>query len=61
MSQSQPPRPMTPTPEDPREREPIQDPPVNPEHDIERKEPVRQAEGIEAGNPNADEVVFDAE
>ena len=47
------PKPSTPTPEDPREREPIHDPPVDPEHDIEQIEPVRQAE--------PDEVVFDAE
>lgn len=33
----------TPTPEDPRQNEPIQDPPIDPEHDdIERVNPVRQ-------------------
>jgi hypothetical protein len=49
------PPPSTPTPEDPREREPIHDPPVNPEHDIEQETPVRQAEK----DPSPDRVVFD--
>jgi len=40
----QPDPPGGPTPEDPREREPIRDPPVHPEHDVERKNPVRQAD-----------------
>jgi hypothetical protein len=53
-------KPSTPTPEDPRQREPIQDPPVNLEHDIEQDEPVRQAEGEAAADPNPDQVVFDA-
>ena len=40
----QPTTPGGPTPEDPRERQPIQDPPIDPEHDeIERQNPVRQA------------------
>jgi hypothetical protein len=47
------PPPSTPTPEDPRQREPIHDPPVNPEHDA-GETPVRQAE-----NPSPDQVVFD--
>ena len=38
------PHPNTPTPEDPRQNEPIRDPPVDPEHDdVERLNPVRQA------------------
>lgn len=38
-------QPGTPTPEDPRENEPIQDPPIDPEHDdVERVNPVRQGE-----------------
>jgi hypothetical protein len=58
------PPPSTPTPEDPRQREPIHDPPVNPEHDVERETPTRQAEGdIEKGvvpqDPSPDQVVFD--
>jgi hypothetical protein len=58
------PPPSTPTPEDPREREPIHDPPVNPEHDVERETPVRQAEGdiekgVEPADPSPDRVVFD--
>ena len=39
------PQPTTPTPEDPREKDPVRDPPVDPEHDIE----------------NPDDVVFDAD
>lgn len=47
-------RPGTPTPEDPRQNEPIHDPPVDPEHDdVERVKPVRQAE-----DP-AESIVFD--
>ena len=48
--------PATPTPEDPREKEPIRDPPVDPEHDIDQEEPVRQAEESQGG-----EVLFDAD
>jgi hypothetical protein len=48
--------PSTPTPEDPREKEPIHDPPVDPERDIGQDEPVRQAEGPQDG-----EVLFDAD
>jgi hypothetical protein len=37
--------PGQPTPEDPRQREPIHDPPIDPEHDdVERVNPVRQGE-----------------
>jgi hypothetical protein len=39
------PRPGKPTPEDPRNDTPIKDPPVNPEHDIDEPEPVREASG----------------
>jgi hypothetical protein len=54
------PAPGTPTPEDPRENEPIHDPPVHEEHDIERDQPVRQAnEGVESPNPSPDRVIFD--
>jgi hypothetical protein len=43
-------QPGNPTPEDPRQNEPIQDPPVDPEHDeIERINPVRQAGDVERG------------
>jgi|GEM_PF-1743771 len=56
-------QPGKPTPEDPRQREPMQDPPVDPEHDdIERENPVRQAgggRGVEAPDPSPDNVVFD--
>jgi hypothetical protein len=67
------PNPPLPTPEDPRQNEPIHDPPVDPEHDIERPEPVRQAGrantarganvrgGIETPDPSPDDVVFDAD
>jgi hypothetical protein len=42
--------PGSPTPEDPRQREPIRDPPVDPEHDdVKRINPVRQAEDVERG------------
>jgi hypothetical protein len=36
-------QPGKPTPDDPRKEAPIKDPPVNPEHDIDEPEPVRQA------------------
>lgn len=38
-------QPGKPTPEDPRQQEPIHDPPMDPEHDdLERLNPTRQAE-----------------
>ena len=43
----QPTTPTGPTPEDPRQREPIHDPPVDPEQDSEREQPVRQARSDE--------------
>jgi hypothetical protein len=46
-----------PTPEDPREHEPMRDPPIYPDHDDERE--VRQAGGIEAADPSPDAVVYD--
>jgi hypothetical protein len=52
--------PSPPTPEDPRQNEPMHDPPVNPEHDIEREEPVRQARGVETPDPSPDNVIVDA-
>ena len=55
-------QPGTPTPEDPRQNEPIHDPPVDPEHDdIERTNPTRQAEDVErvGGKAPADSIVFD--
>jgi hypothetical protein len=61
----QPTTPGAPTPEDPRQREPIKDPPIDPEHDdIERENPVRQAgeNDIERGAGTArstDNIVFD--
>ncbi|MBX5461185.1 MAG: hypothetical protein IRZ28_08850 [Steroidobacteraceae bacterium] len=57
--------PGTPTPEDPRQREPIHDPPVDPEHDeLERVNPVRQAgesaeDEMDATEDPDDEVLFD--
>lgn len=36
-------QPGKPTPEDPRKDAPIKDPPVDPEHDIDEPEPVREA------------------
>jgi hypothetical protein len=38
-------QPGKPTPDDPRKDAPIKDPPVNPDHDVEEPEPVRQADG----------------
>jgi hypothetical protein len=35
--------PGKPTPDDPRKDSPIKDPPVNPEHDVDEPEPVREA------------------
>jgi len=62
---SQPPNPRTgPTPEDPREHEPMRDPPIYPEHDDVGVEEIRQAggnSGIEAPDPSPDAVVYDAE
>ena len=46
-------QPGKPTPDDPRKDSPMVDPPVNPEHDIEQPEPVRQAGG------SADQVLSD--
>ena len=47
-------QPGTPTPEDPREHEPIHDPPIDPEHDdVERVNPVRQGEGEAAADEAA--------
>jgi hypothetical protein len=56
-------QPGTPTPEDPRQNEPIHDPPVDPEHDdVERIKPVRQADDVKrnagAKDPAAP-IVFD--
>jgi hypothetical protein len=57
---SQPPAPRTgPTPEDPREHEPMRDPPIYPEHDDE----VRQADGasgVEVPDPSPDDVIYDS-
>jgi hypothetical protein len=36
-------QPGQPTPDDPRKDSPMKDPPVNPDHDVEEPEPVRQA------------------
>lgn len=55
-------QPGTPTPEDPRQNEPIHDPPIDPEHDdVERIKPTRQAEDVEraTGTKDGDAVVFD--
>lgn len=52
-----------PTPEDPREHEPVRDPPIYPEHDDDRSEGVRQAddaEGVMAPDRAPDEVVYDS-
>ncbi len=58
--------PGQPTPEDPRQNEPIRDPPLDPERDdVERLSPERRARlediepGVEAPNPAPDQVVFD--
>jgi len=45
------PNPGKPTPDDRRKDAPIKDPPVNPEHDVDEPEPVREASG--------DRVLFD--
>ena len=41
------PQPTTPTPEDPRQKEPIHDPPVDPEHDQNPDRVVVDADEIE--------------
>jgi hypothetical protein len=50
-----------PTPEDPREHEPMRDPPIYPEHDDDDdgEGEVRQAGGIEAAARSPDAVVYD--
>jgi hypothetical protein len=53
--------PKDPTPEDPREHEPMRDPPIYPEHDDGEGE-VRQTRGIrgiEAPDPSPDSTVSD--
>jgi hypothetical protein len=53
---SQPPAPRPgPTPEDPREHEPMRDPPIDPEHDDVGVEELRQADdasGVAAPDPS---------
>jgi hypothetical protein len=56
QSRTAPEPPKTPTPEDPREHEPMRDPPIYPEHDDGEGE-VRQARGKKAANPTADSTV----
>ena len=49
-----------PTPEDPREHEPMRDPPIYPEHDDVGVEEIRQARGdrgVEAPDPSPDSIV----
>ncbi|MEJ0037289.1 MAG: hypothetical protein WDO68_14620 [Gammaproteobacteria bacterium] len=46
-------QPGKPAPDDPRKESPMKDPPVNPDHDIEDPEPVRQAGGA------GDQVLYD--
>ena len=62
---SAPPRARTgPTPEDPREHEPMRDPPIYPDHDDVGVEEIRQARGIggiESPDPSPDAVVDDAD
>jgi hypothetical protein len=51
-----------PTPEDPREHEPMRDPPIYPEHDDVGVEEIRQAHrdrGVEAPDPSPDSIVSD--
>jgi hypothetical protein len=58
---SQSPEPNTvPTPEDPREQEPMRDPPIFPDHDDVGVEEIRQAgakPGVDAPHPAPDAVV----
>jgi hypothetical protein len=56
-------QPGKPTPDDPRKEAPMKDPPVHPEHDIERAprtagEP-EELGGIETPDPSPDRVVYD--
>ncbi|HSY07046.1 MAG TPA: hypothetical protein VK820_00755 [Steroidobacteraceae bacterium] len=50
--------PSHPTPEDPREHEPMRDPPIYPEHDGDEGE-IHEAAGIEALDPSPDGVVYE--
>jgi hypothetical protein len=53
------PAPPRPTPEDPREHEPVRDPPIYPEHDDVGVEEVRQADhasGVETPDLSADDA-----
>ena len=53
-------QPGTPTPEDPRQNEPIHDPPVDPEHDDVERAPARHAPDAPAGGKDpAEPIVFD--
>jgi hypothetical protein len=60
---AQPPIPRTsPTPEDPREHEPVRDPPIYPDHDDGAVEEIRRAGGsgaIKGPMPAPDAVVND--
>jgi hypothetical protein len=58
-SQTDPEPPKDPAPEDPREHEPMSDPPIYPEHDAGEGE-VREARGIEAPDPSPDSDASDA-
>jgi hypothetical protein len=57
--------PGSPTPDDPREHEPIHDPPVDPEHDESERRNPQQASGDDTrtgggtGRAAADNVLFD--
>jgi hypothetical protein len=52
-------QPGMPTPEDPRQESPMRDPPVDPEHDVDEKPPVKQAGGVKATDPSPDRVLYD--
>lgn len=52
-------RPGQPTPDDPRTREPIHDPPVHPEHDPPEPPPQHARHGVKAPDPAPDDVIFD--
>jgi hypothetical protein len=56
-------QPGRPTPEDPRKEAPMKDPPVHPEHDIERAprtaEDSKELGDVERPDPSPDRVLYD--
>ena len=52
-------QPGRPTPDDPRKEAPMKDPPLHPEHDIERAPRSAEPGGIETPDSSPDRVLYD--